>query len=63
MIKIQQGTKKFNNEEKRSVLAESDNKEVAVTLAKYDIYPANYHRKWKLVLVRRMCIIALKCTT
>jgi putative transposase len=46
MEKTQQGTKKFTKEEKLSILAEAEIDGVAVTLAKYDLYPATFYY-WK----------------
>jgi putative transposase len=46
MEKTQQGTKKFTKEEKLSILAEAENNGVAVTLGKYDLYPATFYY-WK----------------
>lgn len=46
MEKTQQGTKKFTKEEKLNILAEAESKGVAVTLAKYDLYPATFYY-WK----------------
>ena len=46
MKKTEKGTKKFNDEEKLSIIAEAQKHGVKVTLEKYDLYPATYYY-WK----------------